>query len=41
LYQRLLRPGLSHLHAPSSPLAEAFATLQKAIDRYTIDEIAA
>jgi hypothetical protein len=43
LYQRLIRPGLSLLHAaPShSPLAEAFAMLENAIDVFATDPIAA
>ena len=44
VYQRLLRPALSELHAPpqteSPPLAAAFATFQTALDRYSIDRIA-
>jgi hypothetical protein len=43
LYQRLLRPGLSLLHAPpaSSPLAAAFASLNHLIDLCASDPIAA
>ena len=45
VYQRLLRPGLSHLHDPtlaeSSSLAAAFNRFQKVLDAYTAENIAA
>ena len=44
VYQRLLRPALSELHAPPAaeppPLAAAFTTFQAALDRFSIDRIA-
>jgi len=45
IYQRLLRPGFSELAdarlVGSSPLAQAFASLQQRLDAYTAQEVAA
>lgn len=44
-YQRLVRPGLSELHAPPTPrpalLAVAFARFQNTLDAYTAERMAA